>query len=61
MNINLPPKVRLVVYVVFGVGSLVVTYLVNKGQIGADEVQLFTGLSAFAFALAGLNVSGVVK
>jgi hypothetical protein len=61
MQVNLPPKVRLAIYVVFGVGSLVVTYLVNKGQIGADEVQLFTGLSAFVFALASVNVSGVTK
>jgi hypothetical protein len=61
MTFNLPPKVRFGIYVVFGVGSLVVTYLVNKGRIGVDEVQLFTGLSAFAYGLAAINVNGVTK
>lgn len=59
MQVNLPPKARLAVYILFGVGSLVVTYLLDKGQIGAEEVKFFTGLSAFAYALAAINVNGI--
>lgn len=61
MQVNLPPKVRLGIYVVFGIGAIIVTYLLNKGQIGTDEVQLFTGISTFVYALAAINVGGVVK
>lgn len=57
MNVNLPAKVRLALYIFFGIGSLVVTYLSVKTIIGVDEVSLWTGISAFVFALAGINVN----
>lgn len=61
MQFNFHPKLRLAIYVVFGVGSILVTYLLEKQRIGTEEVQLFTALSAFAYGLAAINVNGATK
>lgn len=55
MNLNPPYKVRLALYVIFSIGGFVVAYLTNKGTIGTDEVTLYTTVTGFVFALAGIN------
>lgn len=55
MTVNLSPKVRLAVYIIGSVGSLVAGYLFVKGYIGREEVGLWGGFVALAFGLAGLN------
>lgn len=50
------PKARFAIYIITGVGSLVVAYLSVKEIIGSAEVGLWTGLSAFVNGLAALNV-----
>ncbi len=57
MNLNLPPKARLVLYVLTGIGSLAVGYMSIKGYIGESEVALWAGLSAFVNGLAAYNVN----
>jgi len=57
MKLNPSNKVRLAIYIVFGIGSLVVSYLLKRGDISNDEVVLFTAISSFVFGLAGINVS----
>jgi len=55
MTINLPAKLRLAIYIAFGIGNLVSVYLINKAYIGVDEVTLYNSIGAFVFGLAGLN------
>lgn len=61
MQFNLPPKVRLAVYVLFGLGNLVTVYLLKKNFIGVDEVALYNAVGAFIYGLAGINVNTGVK
>jgi hypothetical protein len=56
MSLNLPPRWRLVIYVVNIIGTPVVVYAKAKGWIGDLEVALWSAEVAAAFALAGLNV-----
>lgn len=58
MNIlaMIPPHVRLGIYVVYGVGSLVVTYLVARGTWGGDELALWTGIGSLLGLTAASNV-----
>lgn len=56
MQFNLQPRVRLAVYVVNGLGSIVVTYLSTKGKIGDPEVVAWTAYTVFSSSLAALNV-----
>lgn len=55
MNVNLPAKVRLTLYIVFGVGAFIVTYLLDTARIGIEEVKLFTGIGGFVYGLAAIN------
>lgn len=50
--LSLGPTARKSIYILSYVGSLVATYLGAKGLIGADEIALWTGLSAGASGLA---------
>jgi len=59
MNINLPTKVRFVIYIITGVGSIVAIYLSNASVIGVNELELWTGLSVFANGLAALNTKEI--
>lgn len=52
----IPPKARLVLYVAYGVGSVVVTYLAAKSYIGVEEVALWTGLGVPLGITAASNV-----
>lgn len=57
MSLNPSPKLRLAIYIVFGIGNLVAAYLLKKGEIGVDEVALYNQIGAFVYGLAGINVS----
>ena len=55
MTANLSPRARLAVYVVTGVMSAVVAYLVSKDIIGDAEVTLWAAIAALVNGLAALN------
>lgn len=57
MNLNFPPKVRAVLYVVTALGSPVVVYLLAKGIIGELEMALWAAEVTAVSALAAFNVS----
>ena len=52
----LTPQIRGILYLVYGVGSIVMTYLGAKGVVGADEMALWTGLGVFFGVTAASNV-----
>lgn len=52
----IPPRARLALYLVYSVGSVVVTYLATKHIIGSAEVALWTGLGAVFGVTAASNV-----
>ena len=58
MNVlaKIPPNVRLVAYVVFGVASLIMAYLGSHGVIDPDLVALWTSIGAFLGLTAASNV-----
>ena len=56
MKVNLPPKLRLAIYITTGVLGILVIYFSDTGQIGQNEVKLFTALSVFVNGLASINV-----
>ena len=56
MTLNLPSKVRLGVYVFFGVGSIAITYLRAANIVGDNEVTAWVALTVFGNGLAALNV-----
>lgn len=54
MSVGFPAKLRAGLYVLTAVGTPVIAYLLTKGYIGADEVQLWSaevtvvgGMAAF--------------
>lgn len=55
MEVKIAPKIRLAIYIIFGVAATIVTYLLDTEHIGLHEVKLFTGLSAFAYGLAAIK------
>lgn len=57
MTLNLPRRVRGILYVVTMVGTPLVAYLASKGIIGDVEVTLWSAEVAVVSALAGLNLS----
>lgn len=57
MPINLPPRVRLVIYIISGVGSAFVAYCVAKGVAGDAEVALWAALVAVVNGLSAGNVT----
>lgn len=56
MELNLPPQVRFVVYVLTSLAGIFVTYLSATGKISADAVTAFSAAVAFVAGLAGYNV-----
>ncbi len=56
MTINIPEKWRGVLYIVCGIGSIVVTYLAATGVLGAEEVAAWTGFTAFVAVVARFNL-----
>ena len=61
MRINLPPRVRMAIYIITALSAPVVAYLSDQKHIGQAEVNLWAGLVAAVTAMAGLNVSEQAK
>lgn len=57
MKLNLPYKVRAVIYVITAVGTPVVAYLASVGVIDDLVVGLWSAEVAVAGALAALNTA----
>jgi hypothetical protein len=55
MDINLPKNVRAAIYIITGIGSLIITYLAATGGITLEQVALWTGFTTFVGGLAKLN------
>lgn len=51
-TVNIPPRVRFLLYLAGAIASLVVSYAVNKQWAGDAEVQLVTGAVALLQLLA---------
>lgn len=56
-TINIPAKVRFLIYLLTAIGTPVVGYLKVKGYIGDHEVNLWFGEVTVVAALAGFNVT----
>lgn len=56
MPITLGPRVRLITYLVSGIGSAVVAYLATRGSIGDAEVALWAGLVGVVNGISAANV-----
>lgn len=61
MEINLPLRVRFAIYVVFSVGSIVMTYLATVGVVHEPEMAAWTALTVFATGLAAVKTRPVAK
>lgn len=57
MKLNLPPMVRVSIYVVSAFGTPVVTYLFAKELVGQLEVSLWGAFVTVANTMAALNVN----
>lgn len=57
MNSTQYATLRLVIYVVTGLGTLVAGYLFTKGYIGEPEVALWSGVVALVTGLAAVNTT----
>ncbi len=55
MTVNVPPKVRLALYVLTVVGTPLVAYLRVKNYIGDNEVALWAGEVTAVSTMAALN------
>jgi len=57
-TLNIPARVRLILYVVTALGSLLLTYGIAKGVgwLGDPEVALWSGIVALVNGLAAVNV-----
>lgn len=62
-TVNIPPRVRFILYVVGALASLGVAYAVNKAWAGDAEVQLISGIVALinVLAAAKTNLSSDVE
>lgn len=56
MPTTLGPRVRLVLYIVSGIGSAIVAYLAVKNIVGDAEVALWTALVGVVNGIAAANV-----
>jgi len=57
MSINLPYKVRAIIYILSGITSPLVVYLSINGSISEAEVALYASIMTFVTGLAAVNVS----
>lgn len=55
-GLNLPPRARLVAYVLTSLGSAIVAYLAARGFAGDAEVALWGAVVALVNGMAALNV-----
>jgi uncharacterized membrane protein YphA (DoxX/SURF4 family) len=56
-TVNLSPGLRLALYIVSALGSLVAAYLFAKGLVGEAETALWAGVVALINAVAAANVN----
>jgi len=52
---SIPANIRAILYYVFAVGAVVLTYCAAKGYVGVDELALFSGIAAVFGFTAGAN------
>lgn len=57
MTVSLPYKIRIAIYVVASIGSLLIAYLNVKHYVGDAEMALWNGLAGLTTAMAASNVS----
>lgn len=57
MPTNIPPKVRLALYILSALATPLVAYLFDTGRIGDAEVSLFAAYIVLVNALAAAKVS----
>lgn len=57
---NIPPKVRLALYVLYALAGPVLIYTAAKGWTGQDEFALYAGIGAAFGLTAASNVSTIV-
>lgn len=57
MKLNLPRKIRALLYVITIVGSPIMTYLLSLGLIGDLEMSLWSSEVAVVATIAGLNLT----
>lgn len=56
MTLNLPPKMRGLIYIIATLGTPTVIYLFSKGLIGQLEVTYWGTLMTAVTAMAGFNL-----
>lgn len=56
MTVNIPPRIRELLYVFTGIGSIAVTYLGATETISAPEMAAWSAFTVFIASLAGFNV-----
>lgn len=61
MELNLPEKVRGIIYTTGVLGQPIMVYCVDKGWFGTPEMALWGALSAAAFLLARINLGTTPK
>lgn len=57
MNFNLPSQVRLALYILTAVGTIVVGYLFDSERIGQNEVVAWGSLVTLVNTMAAFNVT----
>lgn len=57
MKMNIPPRVRQLIYIANGVLAPIMGYLLIMKIIGVNEMALYTAEMTFAFTMAGINTS----
>lgn len=58
MNLNIPPSLRVGLYVLTAIGTPLVAYLQSRGVISDLEVGLWSAEVAVVGSLAAINVTG---
>lgn len=57
MRFNIPPKARVIIYIITALGAPVMGYLFIKGYVGEAEVALYGALITAVNGMAALNVT----
>ena len=57
ININIPSKIRNILYIFTALGSIIVAYLSATQVISSNEVAAWTAFTAFIAGLAKLNIT----
>lgn len=57
MSVNLPPRVRVLLYILTALGTPLMAYLLAKGIIGELEMTLWSAEVTVVTGMAAFNVS----